>query len=57
MSERLSDIGGKLLAGVVLVIAGWILLKIVFGFLSWAVTIVLAIAAVFAVIWALNRIL
>lgn len=57
MSERLSDIGGKLLAGVILVIAAWILLKIVFGFISWALTVALAIAAVIAVVWALNRIL
>ena len=57
MSERLSDIGGKVLAGLVLLVAGWILLKIVFGFLSWLFTIALAIVAVIAVLWALNRIL
>jgi hypothetical protein len=57
MSERLSDIGGKLLAGVVLLIAAWILLKIVFGFVAWLATVAIAIVAVIAVIWALNRIL
>ena len=56
MSERLSDIGGKLLAGVVLLIAGWILLKFVLGFVMWIATVVIAIIAVIAVLWALNRI-
>ena len=55
MSERLSDIGGKLLAGVVLLIAGWLLLKFVLGFVMWIATVVIAIVAVIAVLWALNR--
>jgi hypothetical protein len=55
MSERLSDIGGKLLAGAVLLIAGWILLKFVLGFVMWIATVVIAIIAVIAVLWALNR--
>jgi hypothetical protein len=55
MSERLSDIGGKLLAGAVLLIAAWILLKFVLGFLAWVATVVIAIVAVIAVLWALNR--
>jgi hypothetical protein len=57
MSERLSDIGGKLLAGVVLLIAGWLLLKFVLGLLTWLATVVIAILAVVAVFWALNRLL
>jgi hypothetical protein len=56
MSERLSNLGGKALAAVILIVAGWILLKIVFGFLSWLFTIVIAVAAIIAVLWALNRI-
>ena len=55
MSERLSDIGGKLLAGAVLLIAGWILLKFVLGLLTWLATLVIAVLAVVAVLWALNR--
>ena len=55
MSERLSNLGGKLLAGVVLLVAGWILLKIVIGVVTWLATVVLVILAVFAVLWALNR--
>jgi hypothetical protein len=57
MSERLSDIGGKLLAGAVLLIAGWILLKFVLGFIAWVATVVIALIAVVAVLWAVNRLL
>ena len=57
MSERLSDLGGKLLAGVVLLIAGWILLKIVIGVVTWIATVVVVIVAAVAVLWALNRLL
>jgi hypothetical protein len=57
MSERLSDIGGKLLAGAVLLIAGWILLKFVLGFVAWLATVAMVILAVVAVLWALNRLL
>ena len=55
MSERLSDIGGKLLAGAVLLVAGWILLKFVLGFVMWVATVVMVLVAVVAVLWALNR--
>ena len=55
MSERLSDIGGKLLAGVVLLIAGWLLLKFVLGFIAWLATVVMVLVAIVAVVWALNR--
>jgi hypothetical protein len=57
MSERLSNIGGKLLAGVVLLIAGWILLKMVLGVVMWAATVAIALIAVVAVLWAVNRLL
>jgi hypothetical protein len=57
VSERLSNIGGKLLAGAVLLIAGWILLKVVLGFIAWVATVVIALIAIVAVFWALNRLL
>jgi hypothetical protein len=57
MSERLSDLGGKLLAGVVLLVAGWLLLKFIIGVVTWIATVAVVIVAVFAVIWALNRLL
>jgi hypothetical protein len=57
MSESLRDIGGKLLAVAILLIAGWILLKIVIGVVTAVAWIVVAVLAVVAVIWALNRLL
>jgi hypothetical protein len=57
MSESLSNIGGKLVALVVLLIAGWLLLKVVLGVVAFVAWTVVAIVAVIAVIWALNRLL
>jgi uncharacterized membrane protein len=57
MSETLSNIGGKILALVILLVAGWILLKIVIGVVAFVFWTVLAVLAVIAVIWALNRLL
>jgi hypothetical protein len=57
MSESLSNIGGKVLAVVILLVAGWILLKVVIGIVSFVFWTVLVVLAVVAVIWALNRLL
>jgi len=57
MSESLSNIGGKVLAVVILLVAGWILLKVVIGIVSFVFWTVLVVVAVVAVIWALNRLL
>jgi len=57
MSETLSNIGGKVLALVILLVAGWILLKLVIGVVTFVAWTVVAVLAVIAVIWALNRLL
>jgi hypothetical protein len=57
MSETLSNLGGKALALAILLVAGWVLLKIVIGVVTFVFWTVLAIVAVIAVIWALNRLL
>ena len=57
MSESLSNIGGKVLALVILLVAGWILLKVVFGIVTFVFWTVLVVLAVIAVIWALNSLL
>ena len=57
MSETLSNIGGKALAVVILLVAGWILLKVVIGVVAFVAWIVIVALAVLAVIWALNRLL
>jgi flagellar biosynthesis protein FliQ len=56
-NEALSNIGGKAIAVVVLLIAGWILLKIVIGVVTAVFWTVTAVLAVIAVLWALNRLL
>jgi hypothetical protein len=53
----LSGLAGKALALIVLVVAAWILFKIVIGVVAAVFWTVLAIVAVIAVLWALNRIL
>ena len=57
MSESLSNIGAKALALVILLVAGWILLKIVIGVVTFVAWTVIGVLAVIAVIWALNRLL
>jgi hypothetical protein len=54
MSERLSTAATKLLAVAVLVVAAWILFKLVLGFVAAVAWIVVAIVAVIAVVWALR---
>jgi len=57
MSESLSNIGGKALAVVILLVAGWILLKVVIGVVTFVAWIAIVVLAVVAVLWALNRLL
>jgi hypothetical protein len=57
MRESLSNVGAKALALVVLLVAGWILLKVVIGVVAFVAWAVVAVVAVIAVLWALNRIL
>ena len=54
MRERASEAGRKLLAIVVLLIAAWVLFKVVLGVVTavaWIVVVVLAIAAI---VWAIR---
>jgi hypothetical protein len=53
----LSNLGGKALAVGVLLIAAWVLIKIAIGVVSAVFWTVLAIVAVVAVLWALNKLL
>jgi hypothetical protein len=57
MTERASELGGKLLALVVLLAAAWVLFKLVIGVVAAVAWAVVAVLAVIAVLWALNRIL
>jgi hypothetical protein len=53
----LSNLGGKALAVGVLLIAAWVLIKVAIGIVSTVFWTVVAIAAVVAILWALNRLL
>lgn len=47
----------RVLAVVVLVVAAWLLLKFVIGFVAWLATVVAVIVAIAAVVWALRVLL
>jgi hypothetical protein len=57
MRESVSNLGAKALAVIILLVAGWILLKVVIGVVTFVFWTVLAVLAVVAVIWALSRLL
>lgn len=54
MGQLASDAARKLLAVAVLIVAAYVLFKVVLGFVSAIAWIVIAVVAVFAVIWALR---
>jgi hypothetical protein len=54
MGQMASDAARKVLAVAVLLVAAYILFKVVLGFVAAIAWIVVAVVAVFAVIWALR---
>ena len=54
MGERATQAGRKVLAVGVLIIAAWVLFKLVLGFVAAVAWIVVVVLAVMAVIWALR---
>ena len=54
MGETLSNIARKMLAVAVLVVAAYVLFKLVLGFVIGIVWILVAIVAVLGVVWALR---
>jgi hypothetical protein len=54
MRQMASDIGRKALAVLVLLVAAYILFKLVLGFVAAVAWIAVAVLAVIAVIWALR---
>jgi hypothetical protein len=54
MGQAASDAARKLLAIVVLVLAAYVLFKLVLGFATGLASILLVVVAVVAVIWALR---
>lgn len=57
MTSRLQDFGKHVLAFLVLLIAGWIVLKFVIHIVAAVFGIVLGLLAVIALIWALRVLL
>lgn len=45
----------RLLAVVVLIVAAWVLLKVVIGIVAGLSTLIVVVLAIVAVVWALNR--
>jgi len=54
MGDRASAFGKKLLAIAVLLVAAWVLFKLVLGFVAAVAWIIVAVLAVVAVVWALR---
>jgi hypothetical protein len=54
MGQAISDAARKLLAVAVLLVAAFVLFKLVLGFVAAIAWIVIAIVAVMAVVWALR---
>jgi hypothetical protein len=47
----------RVVALLVLLVAGWLLLKFAIGFVAWLATVVVVIVAVVAVVWAVRVLL
>jgi hypothetical protein len=53
-TSRLSGLGSKALALVLLLVAAWVLFKVVIGVVATVAWIVVAVLAVMAVLWAMS---
>jgi hypothetical protein len=47
--------GRRVLAVVILAIAAWILFKFAFGIIAWLATVIVIIAAIVGVVWAIRQ--
>jgi len=54
MREAAGDLGRRMLAILVLVVAAWILFKVVIGVVTAVATVIVVVLAIFAVIWAIR---
>ena len=56
MEERSSSsFGAKIIAGLVIALAAWLLFKIVIGFIAGIATLLAVVVLVVALIWAFNQ--
>jgi hypothetical protein len=54
MREAAGDLGRRMLAILVLIVAAWILFKVVIGVVTALATVIVVVLAIFAVIWAIR---
>ena len=54
MREAAGDLGRKAIALLVLLVAAWILFKVVLGIVAFAATIIVVILAIAAIVWAIR---
>jgi hypothetical protein len=54
MRETAGDLGRRMLAILVLIVAAWILFKVVIGIVAGLATVIVAVLAIVAVIWAIR---
>ncbi len=54
MKEKASDLGRKAIALVVLLVAAWLLFKVVIGVVAGIAWFLVAVIAIIAVVWALR---
>lgn len=54
MEEARSSLSKRLLAGLVLVVAAYLLLKLVIGLVSAVATVIAVIVAILAIVWAIR---
>ena len=54
MREAAGDLGRRMLAILVLVVAAWILLKIVIGIVAGLATVIVVVLAIAAIVWAIR---
>jgi hypothetical protein len=56
MEERSSgSIGAKIIAGLVIAFAAWLLFKVVIGFIAGIATLLAVVVLIVALIWAFNQ--
>ena len=53
-TESSASLGKRALAILILAVAGWILLKFVINLIAGVATLIVVVAAVFAVLWAIR---
>ena len=50
-----SSFGRRVLAVVILAVAAWILFKFAFGIIAWLATVIVVVAAIAGVVWAIRQ--